>query len=179
MPGSRTMQLQVFDEDSVKDDLIGSAAINLDQGLLLIIVLQTGVMDTWADLRSPMGINCGSIRLVITLRNRAMNPQMGMNPVPMGAYPGQTHYPPGQQYPPQMPPMGGYPGQQPYPGQQYPPQMPPMGGYPGQPQQYPPQMGYPGQPQQYPPPGQPQQYPPPPGQYPPGQYPPGQYPPRY
>ena len=35
LPGSRTLQLQVFDEDSVKDDLIGSAAINLDQGFCL------------------------------------------------------------------------------------------------------------------------------------------------
>ena len=138
--------LQCYDEDSGKDDLIGSVAIDLNQ------LYQRGSRDEWFPLQTTGGKPAGEIRLVLQFQ-----PQGG---VPAGAPPGYGAPPPQAAYGAPPPGYGAPPPQGAYgapPGYGAPP---PHGAYPPPQAAYGmPPPGY-GAPAGYPPAGYPPQYPP-------------------
>ncbi|KAI3659998.1 hypothetical protein MP638_000046 [Amoeboaphelidium occidentale] len=187
--GVNELSITVWDEDTMKNDIIGTGSLGLQQAF------QTGIFDGWVSLRTAThGKPAGELKVVCYFRPiqplGASAPygappvivQPVIQQVPVNPYGAPAYAPPqapygqpvyGQPAPYGAPPVNPYgaPSPQPYGAPVYPPQQAPYGqpGYmqPAQqpygvlpPQQQPyGQPGYPYQPQQ------------PPQGYPPSQYP--------
>lgn len=169
--GVNQVHLDVFDEDTMSNDHIGIATVDLDKAF------KTNTDDLWVPIRRPKsGKPAGEVRLVIYFKPRqagapAPTPQPAYTAVSPNGYPGYAA--------PAPAPVAYTPAPVPVqPMMQYPPQP----AYP----QYPPQQVY-GAPSPYAQPGYPAPYPQPmqqgyPPQYPPQQVygaPAPQYPPQY